>query len=35
MTNLEKYNRAFCEALEIGEDKLIGLTIRIFLSGIQ
>lgn len=28
MTNLEKYNRAFCEALEIGEDKLIGLNYQ-------
>lgn len=25
MTNLEKYNRAFCEAFEITEDKLVGL----------
>lgn len=25
MTNLEKYNQAFCESLEITEDKLEGL----------
>ena len=25
MTNLEKYNQAFCEAFEIAEDKLAGL----------
>lgn len=25
MTNLEKYNQAFCEAFEIAEDKLVGL----------
>ena len=25
MTNLEKYNQAFCEAFEITEDKLTGL----------
>ncbi len=25
MTNLEKYNKAFCEALEIEEEKLTGL----------
>ncbi len=25
MTNLEKYNKAFCEALEIDEGKLAGL----------
>ncbi len=25
MTNLEKYNKAFMETLEIGEDKLAGL----------
>lgn len=25
MTNLEKYNNAFCEALEIAEDQLPGL----------
>ena len=28
MTNLEKYNGAFCEALEIGEDKLTGLNYQ-------
>lgn len=25
MTNLEKYNQAFCETFEITEDKLVGL----------
>ena len=25
MTNLEKYNKAFCESFEISEDKLAGL----------
>lgn len=25
MTNLEKYNQAFCESLEIGENQLSGL----------
>ena len=25
MTNLEKYNKAFCESFEISEDKLQGL----------
>lgn len=25
MTNLEKYNQAFCETFEIGEDKLSNL----------
>ncbi len=25
MTNLEKYNKAFCDSFEITEDKLIGL----------
>ena len=25
MTNIEKYNNAFCEAFEIGEEKLAGL----------
>lgn len=25
MTNIEKYNQAFCEALEITEDQLAGL----------
>ena len=25
MTNLEKYNKAFCDAFEIKEDKLAGL----------
>ena len=25
MTNLEKYNKAFCDAFEIAEDKLAGL----------
>lgn len=25
MTNLEKYNQAFCDAFEITEDKLVGL----------
>lgn len=25
MTNLEKYNKAFCDSLEITEDKLVGL----------
>ena len=25
MTNLEKYNKVFCESLEIGEEKLAGL----------
>ena len=25
MTNLEKYNKAFCDAFEISEDKLEGL----------
>lgn len=28
MTNLEKYNKAFVEALEIPEDKLEGLTYQ-------
>lgn len=25
MTNLEKYNKAFCDAFEIAEEKLVGL----------
>lgn len=25
MTNLEKYNKAFCDSFEITEDKLVGL----------
>ena len=25
MTNLEKYNKAFCESFEIGEEQLTGL----------
>lgn len=25
MTNLEKYNTAFCESFEIGEEQLVGL----------
>ena len=25
MTNLEKYNKVFCESFEINEDKLVGL----------
>ena len=25
MTNLEKYNKAFCESFEIGEEQLAGL----------
>ena len=25
MTNLEKYNKAFCESFEIGEEQLVGL----------
>ena len=25
MTNLEKYNKAFCESFEIGEEQLLGL----------
>ena len=25
MTNLEKYNKAFCDSLDIGEEKLPGL----------
>lgn len=28
MTSLEKYNNAFCETLEISEDKLSGLQYR-------
>ena len=28
MTNLEKYNKAFCESFEITEDKLAGLQYR-------
>ena len=28
MTNLEKYNNAFCEAFQIDESKLIGLSYQ-------
>jgi len=28
MTNLEKYNKIFCDTLQIGEDKLAGLNYQ-------